>query len=118
MKVTKRLIKSGELHVSEQSQAQDTPKVEVSATAADAGTIDSPTIAPDHEAPKADAPKVEAKVEAPKIEASASAPGTAGKMLIMAPGERAWRGEAGAKADADNAPAKRRFGAMAAVVAL
>ena len=119
MKVTKWSINSGELHVSEQSQAQDTPKVEVSAAAADAGTIDSPTIAPDHEAPKADAPKVEApKVEAPKIEANASAPGTAGKMLIMAPGERAWRAEAGAKADADHAPAKRRFGAMAAVVAL
>ena len=105
--------------MSEQSQAQDTPKVEASAAASDAGPIDSPTIAPDHEAPKADAPKVEApKVEAPKIEASASAPGTAGKMLIMAPGERAWRAEAGAKADADHAPAKRRFGAMAAVVAL
>jgi hypothetical protein len=125
MKVTKWSINSGELHVSEQSQTQDTPKAEVSAAAPDAGPIDSPAIAPDHEAPKADALKVEAlKVEAtksdiPKVEANdASAPGTAGKMLIMTPGDRAWRGETGAKADADHPPAKRRFGAMAAVVAL
>ena len=39
-------------------------------------------------------------------------------MLIMAPGDRGWRGETGAKAEAEPAPAKRRFGAMAAVVAL
>ena len=125
MKVTKWSINSGELHVSEQSQTQDTPKAEISATAPDVGPIESPAIAPDHEAPKADAPKVEApkieatKSEIPKVEAnSADAPGTAGKMLIMAPGDRAWRGESGAKADADRLPAQRRFGAMAAVVAL
>src|SRR5581483_3063355 len=117
MKVTKWSINSGELHVSDQSETRDTPKVETSAAAPDVAKIESPAIAPDHEAPKADAPKVEApKVEAPKIEANGIAPGTAGKILIMAPG--AWRGEAGAKADADHAPAKRRFGAMAAVVAL
>ena len=66
MKVTKWSINSGELHVSEQSQTQDTPKAEVKAVAPDIDRIDSPTIAPDHEAPKADAPKV----EAPKVEAS------------------------------------------------
>lgn len=105
--------------MSDQSQTQDTPKAEASAAAAEAGKIESPAIAPDHEAPKADAPRVEApKVEAPKFEASGGAPGTAGKMLIMAPGERAWRGETGAKAETDHAPGKRRFGAMAAVVAL
>ncbi len=111
--------------MSEQSQTQDTPKAEASAAAPDAGKIESPAIAPDHEAPMADAPKVDApkieatKPEAPKIEAGkAGAPGTAGKMLVMAPGDRSWRGEAGAKADAEQAPAKRRFGAMAAVVAL
>jgi hypothetical protein len=123
MKVTKWSINSGDLHVSEQSQTQDTPKAEASAAAPDAGLIESPAIAPDHEAPKADAPKVEApKAEAasseiPKVEANKT-PGTAGKMLIMAPGDRAWRGEAGAKAEAEHGPAKRRFGAMAAVVAL
>jgi hypothetical protein len=100
------------MHVSEQSQ--DTPKAEMDAAAPDAAKIESPAIAPDHEAPKADAPAV----EAPKVEAGrASAPGTAGKMLIMAP-DRSWRGETGAKAEAEPVPAKRRFGAMAAVVAL
>jgi hypothetical protein len=39
-------------------------------------------------------------------------------MLIMAPGDRSWRSETGAKADTEQAPGKRRFGAMAAVVAL
>jgi hypothetical protein len=109
MKVTKWSINSGELHVSEQSQTQDTPKAEASAAAPDVAKIDSPAIAPDHEAPKADAPKVET---------TAGAPGTAGKMLIMAPGDRSWRGEAGAKADGEQAPAKRRFGAMAAAMAV
>jgi hypothetical protein len=113
MKVTKWSINSGELHVSEQTQ--DTPKVEISAAASDAAGIESPAIAPDHEAPKADTPKVEAI----KPEASQSrAPGTAGKMLIMSPSDRAWRSDGGAKAEAEHAPAKRRFGAMAAVVAL
>jgi hypothetical protein len=108
------------LHVSELSQTQDTPQVETSAAAPDAARIQSPSIAPDHEAPKADAPKVEApKVEAPRIEASKTgAPGTAGKMLIMAPADRSWRGETGTKVDAEQAPAKRRFGAMAAALAL
>jgi hypothetical protein len=125
MKVTKWSINSGELHVSEQSQTQDTPKAEATSAAPDAARIESPTIAPDHEAPKADAPKAEApkvevaRIEASKIEASRTGvPGTAGKMLIMAPGDRSWRGETGAKADAEPAPAKRRFGAMAAALAL
>ena len=114
MKVTKWSINSGELHVSEQSE-QDAPKSEASAAAPDAGRIDSPPIAPDHEAPKIEA----TRSEIPRIEASkARAPGAAGKMLIMSPGDRAWRGETGAKAEAEPAPAKRRFGAMAAVVAL
>jgi hypothetical protein len=114
MKVTKWSINSGELHVSEQAE-QDAPKAEASAAAPDAGRIDSPPIAPDHEAPKIEA----TKSEIPRIEArKASAPGAAGKMLIMSPGDRAWRGETGAKAEAEPAPAKRRFGAMAAVVAL
>ena len=106
--------------MSEQSQAQDMAKVEASAATADVAKIESPAIAPDHEAPKADAPKVDApKIEVPKVEASTpGAPGTAGKMLIMAPGDRGWRGENGAKADAEHTPAKRRLGAMAAVVAL
>jgi hypothetical protein len=121
MKVTKWSINSGESHVSEQSeQTQDAPKVEAAAAAPEAGIIDSPAIAPDHEAPKPDAPKVEApKIEAPKIEVSkAGAPGTAGKVLIMAPGDRSWRGEGGAKAGQAPAQGKRRFAAMAAMVTL
>jgi hypothetical protein len=121
MKVTKWSINSGELHVSEQSE--QTPEAEAAAAASDAGKIDSPAIPPDHEAPKADAPQVEApKVEATKSDTSkieagrAGAPGTAGKVLIMAPGDRSWRGEG--KADAGHAPGKRRFGAIAAVVVL
>jgi hypothetical protein len=96
------------MHVSDQSQTQDTPEVQASAAAPEAGPIESPAIAPDHEAPKAGAPEVES---------SGGAPGIAGKVLVMAPGDRAWRGE-GAKADPVHAPSKRRFGAMAAVVAL
>ena len=117
MKVTKWSINSGELHVSEPSeQTEDAPKAGMSAAVPDdAGKIESPPIAPDHEAPKADAPKV----ELPKVEANKpGTPGTAGKMLIMSPGDRAWRGEDGTKAAAEHAPAARRFGAMAAVVAL
>jgi hypothetical protein len=114
MKVTKWSINSGELHVSEQSQTPDTPKAEASAAAPDVAKIDSPAIAPDHEAPKADAPKV----EVPKVETTAGAPGTAGKMLIMAPGDRSWRGDNDAKADVEQTAGKRRFGAMAAAMAL
>src|SRR5690349_1212133 len=96
--------------VSEQSeQTQDALKVEAGAAAPDAGRIESPAIAPDHEAPKADAPKAEApKVDAPKVEANGAAPGTAGKMLIMAPGDRSWRSEPGAAAATEPAPARRR----------
>ena len=111
--------------MSEQSeQIHVAPKVEPAVTALEAGAIESPAIAPDHEAPKADAPKVEApkveaaKPEAPRIEVSKpSAPGTAGKVLIMAPGDRSWTG---AKSETAQAPAhgKRRFSAMAAMVAL
>jgi hypothetical protein len=106
---------SGELPVSEQSPTQDAPKVEASTATPDAGPTGPQTIASDHEAPKADAPKV----DAPKTEAThAAAPGTAGKMLIMAPGNRASFTESATKAEPDPAPAKPRFGAMAAMVAL
>src|SRR5690242_12224571 len=123
MKVTKWSINSGGLNVSAQSETQQATKAEVAIAASEVGMTDAPAIAPDHEAPKADAPKAEAPVEAPKAEApkveaprvepaKAGAPGTAGKLLIMAPGER------GAKTEAAQAPGKRRFAAMAAMVAL
>ncbi|WP_349645043.1 hypothetical protein [Bradyrhizobium sp. Leo121] len=85
--------------------------------------------APNFEAPKSDAPKFEAvKAEAPKVEptriepAAAEAPRTPGKLMIMSPGERIWDDEGvAAKPVNDEQPAssgKRRFAAMAAVVAL
>jgi hypothetical protein len=86
---------------------------------------ESPTIAPDQEltSPKAEAPKVEPKIEPPKVEApkvevkaekKAEAPRPSGNVVIMSPGERMSRGEASAASE----PPKRRFAAMAAVVAL
>ncbi|WP_409334797.1 hypothetical protein [Bradyrhizobium neotropicale] len=85
--------------------------------------------APNFEAPKSDTPKFEAvKAEAPKVEptriepAAAEAPRTPGKLMIMSPGERIWDDEGvAAKPVDDEQPAssgKRRFAAMAAVVAL
>jgi hypothetical protein len=118
---------SRRITVSEQSDTHHAPQVEAASAVSEAGMVESPAIAPDHEAPKADAPKVEPpkieapKAEAPKIEVSkAGAPGATGKVLIMAPGDRSWRGESGAKTQAGQAPAqgKRRFAAMAAVAAL
>ncbi|MGX9424167.1 MULTISPECIES: hypothetical protein [Bradyrhizobium] len=85
--------------------------------------------APNFEAPKSDTPKFEAvKADAPKVEptnvesAAAEAPRTPGKLMIMSPGERIWDDEGvAAKPVNDEQPAssgKRRFAAMAAVVAL
>jgi hypothetical protein len=82
------------------------------------------TLAPDQEetSPKADAPKVdavgmeasnaEAKAETPKIDtAKPEAPRFPGNVTIISPGERVG-------ADVKGTAAKRRFGAMAAMVAL
>lgn len=82
---------------------------------------ESPAIAPDQEltSPKPDAPKVEPRIEAPKAKArtetTREAPRPAANVTIMAPGERMWTGETKPAAEA---PAKRRIGAMAAVIAL
>jgi len=105
-----------------------------------AAGVEAARLAPDQEetSPKPDAPKVDAvKMEAPKVEASQAdvpkvdvpkvdapkvdavkpeSPRFPGNVTIMSPGERVG-------ADAKAAPAqgsagKRRFGAMAAVVAL
>jgi hypothetical protein len=87
-------------------------------------SVDSPRIAPDHEAHKADASQTDApKAEAPKVEASEpAAPHMPGKLMIMSPGDRSWDAdEAGTKAETEAASGmfgKRRFAALAAVVAL
>jgi hypothetical protein len=76
--------------------------------------------APEVDAVSMEAPKVEAKTGAPKIEApkidavKPEAPRFPGNVTIMAPGERVG---ADTKAAAGSS-GKRRFGAMAAVVAL
>jgi hypothetical protein len=98
-----------------------------------AAEAESPKIAPEQEetAPKADAPKADApkadppnadapKAETPKVEPAR--PATSGTVVIMSPGDRPWNGDsASSKADAaptEPASGKRRFAAMAAVVAL
>ena len=72
------------------------------------------------EAPKAEAPKAEApKVEAPKIDAvKPEAPRFPGKVMIMSPGDRVGMDANAEAAPAEASSGKRRFGAMAAVVAL
>ncbi|HXI04766.1 MAG: hypothetical protein ACRC1G_01255 [Bradyrhizobium sp.] len=93
---------------------------------------ESPTICPDQELTSpGDTPRVEpdvekieprieaAKAEAPKIdlqaEKKAEAPRPSGNVLIMAPGERAWAGEAEVSKPAAS---MRRVAAMVAIVGL
>ncbi|WFU85603.1 hypothetical protein QA645_36130 [Bradyrhizobium sp. CIAT3101] len=98
-----------------------------------AAGIEAPSIAPDHEAPpKADAPQVEPpkieppRIEVPRISASPQAETKPepkpGKLIVMAPSERSWDREEFAphvKADeVRDTGSKRRFSAMAAVVAI
>ena len=70
------------------------------------------------EAPKVEAPKAEApKIDAPKIDAvKPEAPRFPGNVTIMSPGDRV--GADAKAAPAEGSSGKRRFGAMAAVVAL
>jgi hypothetical protein len=96
-----------------------------------------PRLPPEQEeiSPKVDAPKMEAAgVEAPKVEAAAveaakveapkvdpvkpAEPRFPGKVMIMSPGERIGMDAKREAAAAEASPGKRRFGAMAAVVAL
>jgi hypothetical protein len=101
----------------ETSPKPDAPKV-------DAVKMEAPKVeAPKAEAPKAEGPKAEGpkaedpKVEAPKIDAvKPEAPRFPGNVTIMSPGERVGADTKAASAQASSG--KRRFGAMAAVVAL
>src|SRR6185369_16121825 len=74
--------------------------------------------APKVEASKTEAPKVDApRIEAPKIDAvKPEAPRFPSNLTIMSPGERVGADAKAASAEASSG--KRRFGAMAAVVAL
>jgi hypothetical protein len=91
-------------------QEETSPKVD--APKVDAVSMEAPKV----EASKAEAPKIDApKVEAPKIDAvKPEAPRFPGKVTIMSPGDRVEAKAASAEASSG----KRRFGAMAAVVAL
>lgn len=116
--------------------SSDTPDEAAAAAALAMSVLESPAIAPDHEAPKADQPKKDApKLEAPKLEArkdelvKADPRRGNGKVLIMAPSDRAWHDHsadvrveaAEMKVEPEARPAaapKRRFAGTAAMVAL
>src|SRR4030095_7925601 len=91
----------------ETSPKPDAPKVE-------AVEMEAPKV----EASKAEAPKMDApKIDAPKIDAvKPEAPRFPSNLTIMSPGERLGADAKAASAEASSG--KRRFGAMAAVVAL
>ena len=100
--------------VIEVEAARLTPDQEEASPKADVPKLDAVSMeAPKVEASKAEAPKIDApKVEVPKIDAvKPEAPRFPGNVMIMSPGDRA-----DTKAAASSG--KRRFGAMAAVVAL
>ena len=68
--------------------------------------------------PKIEIPKVETRIDPPKIETAKPEP-VRGKVLIMSPPTRTWHQEPETSMPkAQAAPSKRRFGSMAAVVAL
>ncbi|WP_247514402.1 hypothetical protein [Bradyrhizobium sp. 157] len=100
-------------------------KPALSEPVAAAAEVEPVRLAPEQEetAPKPDAPKVDAvrmeapKDEAPKIDAvKPEAPRFPGNVTIMSPGDRVGAETKAAPAEASSA--KRRIGAMAAVVAL
>jgi hypothetical protein len=94
------------------------PDQEETSPKPDAPTVEAVSMeAPKVEAAKAEAPKMDApKIEPTKIDAvKPEAPRFPGNVTIMSPGDRAG---ADAKAAAGGSAGKRRFGAMAAVVAL
>ena len=93
-------------------QEETSPKPE--APKVDAVEMEAPKV----EASKTEAPKVDApRIEAPKIDAvKPEAPRFPSNLTIMSPGERVGADAKAASAEASSG--KRRFGAMAAVVAL
>ena len=103
--------------VAEVEAARLAPDQEATLPKADAPKVDAVSMeAPKVEASKAEAPKIDApKVEAPRIDAmKPEAPRFPGNVMIMSPGDRVDAKAASAEASSG----KRRFGAMAAVVAL
>jgi hypothetical protein len=110
---------------------EQTGAVEAAASshAIEAGRVEAPSIAPDHEAPpKPDAPRIEppkfaaASGTDAKAETEAAAERKPGKLIVMPPADRSWDREGfgpHVKADQPRETAgKRRLSAMAAVVAI
>jgi hypothetical protein len=95
---------------------------QVAASAPEISVVEAPRIAPDHEAPKAEAPKAdEPKAEAPKVETAKPDAPPMGKLMTMTRGDRSWRGGRASEPRAEQGAGmfgKRRFAAVAAVVAL
>jgi hypothetical protein len=127
---------SGSVAVEPAVQAPSEASAPVAAAVPESSAVEAPAIAPDHETlPKDEAPAVQASVtETVKAE---SVPGgidlaaverakeslLSGRLLIMSPGVRAWQKEADDAKTAEaepvvEAPAKRRFAGMAAIIAL
>jgi hypothetical protein len=123
------------LVVPNSSDAQPEPVTAAAPSASETSHVESPDLVPEQgETVAVDAPTVEAakgdaaKVDAPKAEApKAEAPRTAGKIMIMSNDEHAWDERAwdshgvGPEADSEQPSSvlgKRRFAALAAVVAL
>jgi hypothetical protein len=96
---------------SPKAELPDAPKVE-------AANMEAPKDeAPKAVAAKAEAPKAEAPKDTPRIDAvKAEAPRFPGNVRIMSPGDRVGSDAKAAQAEASSG--KRKFGAMAAVVAL
>jgi hypothetical protein len=103
----------------ETSPKADAPKVEAAKMEGpEAPKAEAPRAeAPKAEASKAEAPKAETPKETPKIDAvKAEAPRFPGNVTIMSPGDRV--GAEAKAAPEETSSGKRKFGAMAAVVAL
>ena len=127
---------SGSVAVEPAVQATSEASAPVAAAVSESSTVEAPAIAPDHETlPKDEAPAVRAEAaDAVKAEPvhggidqaaveKAKESLLSGRLLIMSPGVRAWQKEAEEAKTADaepvvEAPAKRRFAGMAAIIAL
>ena len=114
------------------SSAATSPDPVIEPATASAVEAESPGLVPEQgaagEVPEASAPRVEAKTDAPKtdapkVEASRQqAPPMSGKVMIMSSADRAWdHGDAAPEVEPEPRQGmfgKRRFSALAAVVAL
>jgi hypothetical protein len=115
--------------LSSERGAEPAPSSEVTASLEPSIRTEAPDLVPDqdvNEAPEVHAPQTKAAgVTAPDVHvAKANSSRPAGRLMIMSPGDRTWSNESeapDAKAEAAENPdlfGKRRFGAMAAVIAL